>query len=86
MNKAHYGVTARYTGYHADADKKAAREKLKADNLILKNAGVKTQTYFQFNVMDKAGKAAAKIKADKEAARIEALTGVKMDVHEGCFL
>jgi hypothetical protein len=86
-NIAHWSVRIADENRGNDrASQQARREAVKPKRETLKAAGIKTEQYFQFRTTDTNGKATAKAKAEKEAARIEKLTGVKMQVNEGCFL
>lgn len=84
-SRAHWSVSVCYKATK-DETTKDQRERRDRERAILKSAGIKTQQYFQYQTIDETGKAAMKIKADAEAVRIESITGVKMDVCEGCFL
>ena len=84
-NVAHFAVSTRFR-INRDEGTIEARQRQRAEQAILKEAGIKPTTYFQFKVNDTIGKERAKRYAEKEAAKIEAQTGVKMNVYEGCFL
>lgn len=84
---AHFSVSVPFTLSRGSAEeRKAERDARNADRDTLKAAGIKTQSYYQFRVSDKAGKARAEKLAKAEAARIEKVSGVAMRVYEGAFL
>jgi hypothetical protein len=88
-NISHYAVGVRYLTRDAEGTREghtASRDRRRAERERLKAAGLKTTTYFQYRNDDSAGKARAKKLADKESARITKLSGVTMEVAEGCFL
>lgn len=84
-NVSHWSISVRYKASQ-DEGYKEGRERRLAEQAMVKAAGFKIETYFQFRNDDAAGKVAAKKQADALAAKIEKATGVKMSVNEGCFL
>jgi len=88
-NVSHFAVGVRYMVRDKDGNREGhseSRERRLAERAKLKASGIKTEKYFQYYNNDAAGKAKAKAAANKEAKRINKLTGVIMDVAEGCFL
>lgn len=86
---SHFSVSVRYIVKDKDGNRegsKEQRERREAERAKLKAAGIKSTTYYQYKNNDAIGKERAKRYADKEAARIEGLTGVIMEVCQGCFL
>jgi hypothetical protein len=84
-SKAHFSVRVRFMA-HKDETAREQRLRREAERSKLKEAGIKSAQYFQYQIKDAAGKANMKARAEKEAKRIEMATGVKMEVCEGCFL
>lgn len=84
-SKAHWAVSVRFRISKEETEREA-RERGRLERETLKAADIKATTYFPFSVKDEAGKASQRVKADAEAARITAATGVIVDVFESCFL
>ena len=89
-SKSHYSASLSFPpGYNDRSETREAREaavaERKAQQAALKALGFREQ-YFQFRDGDEAGKAAAKVKADAEAARWAERTGFRFTVSEGFFM
>jgi hypothetical protein len=83
-SRAHFAVGVKY-GFN---EKRAERdERRKREWAALEAAGFqKGDKYFQFRVVEKAGKAKAKRDAEAYAKKVKTKTGIELDVNEGCFL
>lgn len=84
-SKAHFVVGLRGCNYNVETSLES-RKRRQSERAVLKEAGFKTQTFFQFSVKDEVGKARQKKNAETYAKNIKNACGVEMEVCEGFFL
>jgi hypothetical protein len=82
---SHWSINLRYKAFPGETLREQnARRKSERD--ILRAAAIVKDMFYQFRDDDPVGKEIQRRKALAKAAEIEAQTGIKMEVNEGCFL